>query len=71
MASNFIGITRGGNLQSVVVNTVTNGSDIELRYDTGKGSTKEDIVLALKNLTSYILSNGLPLGQTGVDMPKL
>lgn len=73
MATNYLGIPRGGNLVDVQASGATTGLAIELTYDTTKGTTKEDIVLALKNLTSYVLSNGITAGKTnvGADIPVL
>lgn len=72
MANWFYGLNRGQNQipQNVVVGTATGSTDVELRVDTGKNSTKEDVILALRAIEQLILSNGI--GTTtgaGVDLP--
>jgi hypothetical protein len=69
MASQFIGLNRGQTLKDVVTGTSTQSTDFELRIDTGKSSTKLDTQLAMDILHQYIISNGLPDGQTGVNLP--
>ncbi|HZR03623.1 MAG TPA: hypothetical protein VFA81_10680 [Burkholderiales bacterium] len=72
MASNFIGINRGQDQVGLVaVSTTTPARDIELRVDTGKGSTKEDLVKALRIFEQYVLSNGVPGIGAGTDLPPL
>lgn len=74
MASWFIGANRGVIEQQgrLTVGTSTGSVDIELRIDTGKGSTKEDVIKALRNIEYYILANGVPGGTgVGVDLPPL
>ena len=58
MASIYIGINRGqlthpGN---VVESGNTNSTDVELRLDTGKGTTKLDVRLALVAIEEWINS---------------
>lgn len=72
MANWFTGINRGKvqNPQSIVAGTSTGSTDIELRVDTTKGTTKEDVILSLRAFEQFILSNGV--GTTtgpGVDLP--
>ena len=71
MASNFLGIQRGKDQVGLVTasTTTSSGNDFELRYDTGKSSTKEDFVKAMRIFEQYILSNGLPGGNIGTDLP--
>lgn len=59
MASEFYGINRG-QLDAldtkVVVGGATGATDFELRVDTGKGSTRKDVVLFLEQIRRYIMS---------------
>jgi hypothetical protein len=75
MGNYFLGLGRGqvGTITNPTIGTVTQGTDIEVRIDDSKGSSKEDVVLALKNITNYILSNGVPAGVSNinVDIPVL
>lgn len=73
MANWYLGINRG-KLQNVganvTVGTSTGSTDVELRIDTTKSSTKEDVILAMRAIENYILSNGIPSGVgAGVDLP--
>jgi hypothetical protein len=61
MANNFIGINRGKLEEvpvSIAVGSSTQATDIELRVDTGKGTTRKDVILALRAIEFYIESNG-------------
>ena len=72
MASNFLGINRGKLeiLGSVTASTATSATDFELRIDTGKSSTKEDVIKALELFKIYILSNGVGGGAgAGSNLP--
>jgi hypothetical protein len=71
MASNFLGVNRGVDQVGKVTaaTTTSSGNDFELRVDTGKSSTKEDVVKAMRIFEQYILSNGLPGGNIGTDLP--
>jgi hypothetical protein len=71
MASNFLGINRGKlqTMGSVSASAATNATDFELRIDTGKSSTKEDVILALDLLKIYIISNGVGGAGAGVNLP--
>lgn len=73
MASNFLGINRGqtDNPGNVATGAATTGTDIELRIDTGKGTTKEDVVKALRAIEGFILGNWIPAGNPGVNQPPL
>lgn len=72
MANFFIGINRGKLeiLGSVTASTATSATDFELRIDTGKSSTKEDVIKAMRLFEIYILSNGVGGGAgPGVNLP--
>ncbi len=61
MANNFIGINRGkldDVPASIAVGSSTQATDIELRVDTGKGTTRKDVIVALEAIQNYIMSNG-------------
>ena len=72
MASEYYGVNRGtlsgafpGN---VTVGTSTGSTDIELRVDLTKGSTKLDVINALDSIRNYILSQGGALGLANVPI---
>ena len=71
MANNFLGINRGKleAMGSVSASAGTNATDFELRIDTGKSSTKEDVVKALELLRVYVLSNGVGGAGAGTNLP--
>jgi hypothetical protein len=74
LASNFIGINRGETIgqDGIDVGAATQSTDFELRIDTGKGSTKEDVLLAMDQIRQYIISNGIQSGGTsGTNLPPL
>lgn len=73
MASFFLGINRGQveNLGLVTAATTTSATDFELRIDTGKSSKRSDVVKALRAFEYYMLSNAVPDGTPGVDLPPL
>ena len=73
MASNFIGINRGKteNPGNISASTATQSVDFELRVDTGKSSTKEDIIKALEVFKQYVLSNAIQGGTAGANLPPL
>ena len=72
MASNFLGINRGKLeiVGTVTASTATTATDFELRIDSGKSSTKEDVIKALRIFEIYILSNGIGGGAgAGSNLP--
>lgn len=72
MASNFLGINRGQIQEGqVLTGSSTQSTDFELRIDTGKGSTKQDVILAVENILKFIISNYIPSGNPGVNQPPL
>lgn len=72
MASNFLGINRGQfKTGDVATGSSTQATDFELRIDTGKASTKQDVVLAAEILLQFIISNYIPSGNPGVNQPPL
>ncbi len=73
MASWFMGINRGKLEQPGLVTTATTtaGTDFELRVDSGKSSTKEDVIKALRVFEQYILSDGVQSGSKGTNLPPL
>ena len=72
MANQFIAINKGvSQVNLITVATSTQSKDFELNISTTHTPTKEDVILALNLIRQYILSNGLPAGETGVDLPVL
>lgn len=72
MATYFISDSRGDtkSISNMAVATSAPSADLYLQILTTNNPTKEDVVLFLNRLRQYILSNGLPAGQTGVDLPQ-
>lgn len=60
MASNYYGINLNGSIESAVVGTSTNSTDIELRVDTSKITNKEQIFEAIENLEGALLRFAFP-----------
>ena len=60
MASTFIGINRGKSDQpfGLTVGAATAGTDFEVRMDTGKGSTRLDLIKFLKVVEDYVAIGG-------------
>jgi hypothetical protein len=56
MASRFLCLNRGQNEFSIVENAATQGADIELRVDTGKNLTKNEVDMALKWFSDYLIT---------------
>jgi hypothetical protein len=73
MADHFIGLNRGqgGNPGNITAGNATGSTDMELRYDTGKGTTKKDLLLFIEVLEQYIAGDGLSGGATGTFLPPL
>lgn len=75
MAQYFYSINRGKTQQSgnVLVATAAPTSDTYVQILTTNNPTRMDAILALRAIEKYILSNGLPGGNSniGVDLPPL
>ena len=54
MASRFLCLNRGQNEFSIVENAATQSADIELRIDTGKNLTKNEVLMAVEWFENYI-----------------
>lgn len=56
MASIFLGVNRGqnDNPETVTEGAATGSTDIELRIDTGKGSTRNDVYVKVKQILRYL-----------------
>ena len=54
MASRFFCISRGQNEFDIVEAATTQGSDIELRVDTGKSLTKNEVRMAVEWFENYL-----------------
>ena len=76
----YLGIPRGKSMSpgSIAISTSATGTaaDVELRMQIDNGTsttglTKDDVILALNVIRQYILSNGVPGGAVGTDLPKL
>lgn len=61
MADVFYGVNRGqadGSPHNVLVDTSTSATDIELRIDTGKGLTRNEVELLLGAIRRKLLDGG-------------
>jgi hypothetical protein len=56
VASIFIGLNRGAadNPDAVTEGASTGATDVELRIDTGKGLTRNDVTIITKRLLEYL-----------------
>lgn len=59
MADRFIGIVKGGTLDSVTQGSSTTSKAIELRIDLAVTMTKQEVLLALEHLEHYIEQNAI------------
>ena len=58
MASNYYGLNKGQHQQDVATGTSTQSTDVELRVDTSKITSKEDAILAVTQiLNAFVQSN--------------
>ena len=73
MAQYFLSINRGQNQQTgnVLVATSAPTADTYLQISTTNLATRNDVIQAMRAIEKYILSNGLPGGQIGTDLPPL
>lgn len=73
MAQYFLSVNRGksGNLGDVLVATSAPTADTYVQILTTANQTKMDVWLALKKISEYMQSNGVPGGQVGTDLPPL
>lgn len=56
MASIYLGVNRGqnDNPETVAEGSSTNSTDIELRIDTGKGTTRNDAIVKTRQILRYL-----------------
>lgn len=71
MAQQFLSLNRGQNLQNVLTATSAPTADIYLQILSTHSPTREDVILAMRLFEQYIIGNGLPTGETGVNLPVL
>ena len=76
----YLGFARGKtqNPGNIAIGLAPSGTaaDVEVRMQIDNGTgltglTKQDVMLALELIEQYLLSNGIPGGATGTDLPKL
>ena len=73
----YLSMVRGKiNLANVTANAVTQATsaDIELRMQTNNGSnatglTRDDVIQSLRTMEQWLLSNGIPGGSAGTNLP--
>lgn len=61
MAQVFYGKDRGQTEFEIVQDAATQGTDIELRYDTTKNLEKNEILIALDEIKNRILKDNFPV----------
>lgn len=76
MTTFYYGLNRGRfNTGDVAAGTSLPSTDLILVVDqldqNSNPLTKKDVSLALRLFEKYILSNGVPVGSPGADMPAL
>ncbi len=57
MASQFFCINRGATTFAAVEAAATQSADVEIRVDTGKNLTKEEVIRAMRMLEDKILKS--------------
>lgn len=73
----YLSMVRGKfNLAGVTAGAVSQNTsaDIELRMQTNNGSnatglTRDDVIQAIRTMEQYFLSNGIPGGAPGTNLP--
>lgn len=73
MTTYYLGIDRGvtQNPGNVAVGTSTTSKDMELAILMTNAPTKQDVLLAIEAFEQYIISNYIPAGSPGTDLPPL
>ena len=66
MASRFLCLNRGQNEFDVVEAATTQGSDIELRVDTGKNLTKNEVRMAVEWFENYLTTKNTTIPAANV-----
>jgi hypothetical protein len=70
MATNYISRNFGQFKQGdIVVGTSVPTADFYIAQSTTNNPKKRDLVIFLQDAINYILSNGIPSGQDGTDLP--
>lgn len=60
MAQNYFGVNVGEHKQDVAVGTSTNSTDVEVRVDLAKATTREQALLAVDAIVSAMFEKGYP-----------
>lgn len=60
MAQVYYGANLDQNIDTIVVGTSTNSTDVEVRVNTGNVSNRTDLLVALENLKNAILIQPYP-----------
>ena len=66
MASRFFCLSRGQNEFDVVEAAATQGSDIELRVDTGKSLTRNEVRMAVEWFENYLTTKNATIPAANV-----
>lgn len=60
MANYYFGINRGQNEYQALFNTVSNATDVEIFVNGANVPSREETLLALKNLEQFLLRQNFP-----------
>ena len=66
MASRFIGLNRGQTEFDIVEGASTGSKDVELRVDTGKSLTKNEVTMMLRQIASYLTTKNTTIPPSNV-----
>ena len=66
MASRFIGLNRGQDEFAIVEASTTQAKDCELRVDTGKSLTKNEVRIMLEQISNYLTSKNTTIPPSNV-----
>lgn len=70
MAQQFLSINRGQfGIQKVLTATSAPTADVYLQISNTNNPTREDVLLALREINNFILSNGIQSGTAGTNLP--
>jgi hypothetical protein len=66
MSSRFFCLNRGQNEFAIIEAATTQASDIELRVDTGKNLTKNEVLMALQWIDNYLTTKSTTIPAANV-----
>lgn len=60
MATYYFGLNKGQRQEQVVVNTVSNGTDVELAVNGTNVTSQQDALMALENIENFLTQYKFP-----------